>query len=276
MQKTENLIQDKMQSSYHAVDLFHYRSDGSVNCARDEVINEQPVTLMIDKVGSFTVMSTPVDIKALAIGFIFTEGLIDGIEDVIVSYTKPELPNVIGIEVYDPTKIKIGRNLIIASSCGMCGTRNIERMFKNIKACDDTFEISNQRIINIMQQMRGFQHLFEITGGSHGAAIFNNDGKIVAVAEDIGRHNALDKVIGKCLMAGFKTRGCGLALSGRVSLEIVTKAARAGIELIAAVSAVSSYAVSAAERWNITLCGFARADKMNVYTKHERIINDSE
>lgn len=276
MHNTENLMQNEIQGSYQDVDLFHYRSDGSVNCARDEVINEQPVTIMIDKVGSFTVMSTPVDIKALAIGFIFTEGLIDSIEDVIVSNTKPELPNVIGIEVHDPTKIKIGRNLIIASSCGMCGTRNIERMFKNIKRCNNTFKISNRRIIIIMQQMRGYQHIFEITGGSHAAAIFNNDGKIIAVAEDIGRHNALDKVIGKCLLAGLTTRGCGLALSGRVSLEIVTKAARAGIELIAAVSAVSSFAVSAADRWNITLCGFVRPDKMNVYTKHERINNNNE
>jgi FdhD protein len=113
--------------------------------------------------------------------------------------------------------------------------------------------------------------LFEKTGGAHAAAIFDTAGSIMAFAEDIGRHSAFDKVIGKCLMAGLETKGCGVALSGRISLEMVTKAARAGIELIAAVSAPSSFAIEAAQRWNITLCGFVRSGRMNVYTYQQRI-----
>lgn len=252
-------------SKINTADLIEY--------TRDNVITEQPVTIMIDRVGSFTVMCTPDDIEALAVGFIFSEGLINDAEDVVATYSKPELSNVIGLEVQDPTKIRIGRNLIVASSCGMCGVRNIEKMIRNIPACGTTLKVTDRLLISTMQELRSLQHVFDLTGGSHGAAIFNSDGKIIAFAEDIGRHNALDKAIGKCLLAGLATKNCGAVLSGRISLEIVTKAARAGIELVAGVSAVSSYAVSAAERWNITLCGFVRPDKINIYTKHERIIN---
>jgi FdhD protein len=263
----------EIQHSSDKVGVLRIHSTGPVEYTKDNVIVEQPVTIMIDRVGSFTVMCTPSDIEALAVGFTFSEGMINSIEEVIATYTKPELPNVIGVEVQDPTKVGIGRNLIIASSCGMCGVRNIEKMFQNIPACESTLKITNRLLNEVMKKLKGLQHVFELTGGSHGAAIFNGDGEIIAYAEDIGRHNALDKAIGKCLLAGLARRNCGVAISGRVSLEIVTKAARAGIELIAAVSAVSSYAISAAEKWNITLCGFVRPDKMNVYTKPERIIN---
>ena len=271
--KRRFLIEEETQHSFDKVDIFRIHSTGSKEHIKDSVIIEQPLTIMIDKVGSFTVMCTPSDIEALAVGFTFSEGMIKGIEEVVATYTRPELPNVIGVEIQDPTKASVGRNLIIASSCGMCGVRNIEKMFQNIPACESTLKVTDHLLVEVMQKLRGFQHVFDLTGGSHGAAIFNGSGEIIAFAEDIGRHNATDKAIGKCLLSGLDRISCGLALSGRVSLEIVTKAARAGIELIAAVSAVSSYAVSAAEKWNITLCGFVRPDKMNVYTKPERIIN---
>ncbi len=274
MKKAGVTKQKEIQHCSDKVDIFRIHSNGSTEYTSDNVIVEQLVTIMIDRIGSFTVMCTPSDIEALAIGFIFSESIINSIEEVITTYTKPELPNVIGVEVLDPTKISVGRNLIIASSCGMCGVRNIEKMFQNIPACESTLRATERLLIYVMKKLRSFQHVFGLTGGSHGAAIFNSDGEIVAFAEDIGRHNALDKAIGKCLMAGFTPHNCGIAFSGRVSLEIVTKAARAGIELIAAVSAVSSYAVLAAERWNITICGFVRPDKINIYTKPERIIND--
>jgi FdhD protein len=263
----------EIQRSSNEVGVLRIHSAGAAEYTRDDVIVEQPLTIMIDRVGSFTVMCTPSDIEALAAGFAFSEGMINAIEEVLATYTKPELPNVIGVEIQDPTKASIGRNLIIASSCGMCGVRNIEKMFQNIPACGSTLKVTDHLLIEVMQKLRSTQRVFELTGGSHGAAVFNSRGEIIAFAEDIGRHNALDKAIGKCLLSGLDRRSCGFALSGRVSLEIVTKAARAGIELIAAVSAVSSYAVSAAEKWNITLCGFVRPDKMNVYTKPERIIS---
>lgn len=269
---TGDIIGRENPHSIDNVDVLRIHSGGSKECTRDRVITELPVTIMIDQVGSFTVMCTPSDIKALAIGFAFSEGLIDGIDEVVETYTKPELPHVIGIDVQDPTRIDIGRNLIVASSCGMCGVRNIEKMIQTIAPCGQTLKVTDHLLTDTMQKLRDLQHVFDLTGGSHGAAIFDSSAEIIAFAEDIGRHNALDKAIGKCLLAGRTAQGCGVALSGRVSLEIVAKAAKAGIELIAAVSAVSSYAVSASDTWNITLCGFVRPDKMNVYTKPERII----
>jgi FdhD protein len=277
MTGVSNTMQKENQHASDDVNVYRIYSSGSAEHTRDKVIIEQPITIMIDRVGSFTLMCTPSDIEALAIGFLFSEGMITHIDDVIETYTKPELPNVIGIEVQDPTRIGIGRNLIVASSCGMCGVRNIEKMIQTIRPCDQTFKIGDRQLIEIMQKLRSLQNVFDLTGGSHGAAIFDDSAEIISFSEDIGRHNALDKAIGKCLLSGLSTQGCcGVALSGRVSLEIVTKAAKAGIELIAAVSAVSSYAVSASEKWNMTLCGFVRPDKINVYSKPERIISHIE
>ena len=271
-----NTMQKKNQHATDSVNVIRIYSTRSIEYTHDNIITEEPVTIMIDQVGSFTLMCTPSDIEALAIGFIFSEGMISHIDDVVETYTKPELTNVVGIQVRDPTRIGIGRNLILTSSCGMCGVRNIEKMIQATQPCDQTFKIEDQQLTEIMQKLRNRQSIFDLTGGSHGAAIFDESAEIIFFAEDIGRHNALDKAIGKCLLSGSRTRGCGVALSGRVSLEIVTKAAKAGIELIAAVSAVSSYAVSASERWNMTLCGFVRPDKINVYSKPERIISHIE
>jgi FdhD protein len=237
----------------------------------DKVIIEQPVTIMIDKVGSFTVMATPSDIEALAVGFVYSEGLIDSIDDVIEVSTKPGLPNVIGIQVNDPARISVRRNMIVASSCGMCGTRNIDKMLSDMPACDTSLKIRSGVLIELTERLKSIQHVFQMTGGAHAAGIFDSSGKIFAFAEDIGRHNALDKAIGKCLLDRLPMKSCAVALSGRVSLEMVTKSARAGIELINAVSAPSSLAIHAAERWNITLCGFVRSDKLNVYTHSKRI-----
>ena len=120
-------------------------------------------------------------------------------------------------------------------------------------------------------RLRETQTVFEATGGVHAAGVFDAAGAMLATAEDIGRHNALDKAIGECLLAGRATGGCGVVLSGRVSFELVAKAARAGVEVILAVSGPTSLAVEAADRWNITLCGFVRGDRMNVYTHPGRI-----
>lgn len=276
MVDTGKAIQKENQHSTDNVNVYRIHSTGSTEYTHDNVITERPVTIMIDRVGSFTVMCTPSDLEALAIGFIFSEGMISRMDEVVETYTKPELPDVIGIEIQDPTKIGIGRNLIIASSCGMCGVRNIDKMIQTIQPCDQTFKVTNRLLVETMQKLRRLQNIFDLTGGSHGAAIFDRSADIISFAEDIGRHNALDKAIGKCLLSGQGPQGYGVALSGRVSLEIVTKSAKAGIELIAAVSAVSSYAVSASEKWNITLCGFVRPDKINVYTGLERIISHVE
>ncbi|MBN2182277.1 MAG: formate dehydrogenase accessory sulfurtransferase FdhD [Sedimentisphaerales bacterium] len=264
-------IPDNLKHAVYPTEVCRLSSEAEAVQIPDTVVIEQPITIMIDKVGSFTIMATPSDIEALAVGFAFSEGLIDGIEDVIEISTKAQLPNVVGIQVNDPTRISIRRNMIVASSCGMCGTRNIDKMLSDMPACDTSLEIRSDVLIEVTERLKSMQHIFRATGGAHAAGIFDSSGGIFAFAEDIGRHNALDKAIGKCLLDKLPMKSCAVALSGRVSLEMVTKSARAGIELIDAVSAPSSLAVHAAERWNITLCGFVRSDKLNVYTHSKRI-----
>lgn len=266
---------DKSDCSNPAVtstDILRILPEGKSEKLTDSVIIEQPVTIMIDQVGSFTVMATPSDIDALAVGFVYSEGLIESIDDVVAISRKPQLPNVVGIQVNDPTHIAIQRNMIVASSCGMCGTRNIDKMLTQIPACGESLKVNSNMLTEIIENLRSMQQIFHITGGSHAAGIFDSSGNIIAFAEDLGRHSAFDKAIGKCLLNKLPIKGCAVALSGRVSLEMVIKAAKAGIELIAAVSAPSSFAIEAAERWNITLCGFVRSDKLNVYTHLKRII----
>lgn len=237
----------------------------------DTVIVEEPLTIMVDKVGSFTVMCTPSDIEALAVGFVYSEGMIQSAAEITAILTKEELPNVVGLEVERPAQTSIARNLVVASSCGMCGVRNIRKMLTDVPACRHSLAVPESLLSELTEKLRSMQETFQLTGSSHAAALFDREGAIVAFAEDIGRHNALDKAVGKCLLAGRAPHGCGAVLSGRISLEIVTKAARAGIELIVAVSGVSSYAITAAQRWNITLCGFVRQGKINIYTEPTRI-----
>jgi len=248
-------------------------NDGVTEKKPDLVVTERAITVMIDKVGSYTIMCTPCDIEALAAGFIFSEGIITSAKDIVSISVKDSSPDVVGIVVNDPSRIKIQRNLIVASSCGMCGTRNIDKMLKEMPPCSDTLRLTPSDISRIVENLKPTQQLFRVTGGSHAAGIFDSKGNIFAVAEDIGRHSALDKAIGKCILAGQTTTGCGAVLSSRISLEMVTKAAKAGIELIAAVSAPSSYAIEAAEKFNITLCGFVRGKKLNIYTHPHRITN---
>lgn len=271
--KQNSEISDGLKQTVSSTKIFRISSEGLTKKLADHVVIEQAITIMIDKVGSFTVMATPSDIKALAVGFVYSEGMIDSIEDVVAVSTKPQLPNVVGIVVHDPTRISIRRNMIVASSCGMCGTRNIDKILSEIPVCGLSLEVSSNLLIEVTEHLRSMQQIFHMTGGSHAAGIFDSSGKIVAFTEDLGRHSALDKTIGKCLLDRLPMKGCAVVLSGRVSLEMVTKAAMAGLELIAAVSATSSFAIEASDRWNITLCGFVRPGKINVYTHSGRICN---
>jgi FdhD protein len=253
------------------VDIFRVQDAAHAARETDRVIVEEPLTIMVDRVGSFTVMCTPSDVEALAVGFVYSEGMIRSADDVLAVFVKDNLPNVIGLEIREPAQFGIARNLVIASSCGLCGVRNIQSMLSAVPPCPQSLEVPERLLHEITEKLRPMQTTFAMTGSSHAAAVFDRDGIIVAFAEDIGRHNALDKAIGKCLLARRVPRGCGVALSGRVSLEMITKAARAGLELVVAVSGVSSYAITAARQWNITLCGFVRNGRINIYTDPTRI-----
>lgn len=256
-------------------DVRIYRIDGpdaAPRIAEDHVVFEDTVTIMVQDVGNFTLMCTPTDVKALAVGFAFAEGMIDSADDIIGITIAKDDPNVVALEVEDPSHVTTRRNMIVATSCGMCGQRTLEALLERTEPCEHTTSITPANLLAVTEHLLAMQDLFRVTGGSHAAGVFDTDANVIAFGEDIGRHTALDKAVGKCLLAGRDPAGCVAALSGRASFEMVAKAARAGIEIVAAVSAPSSFAVEAAEKWGVTLCGFVRPPRANVYTHGERIV----
>jgi FdhD protein len=164
------------------------------------------------------------------------------------------------------------RSLLITSSCGACGAESISARIDKLPAVGRTLQLAATLLPKIRDGLRGTQSMFEACGGTHAAGLFNGEGEIIFSAEDAGRHNALDKAIGRCLMAGSSTAGVGAALSGRVSLEMVAKCARAGIEVLTAISAPTTMAVDVAERCGITLCAFVRETRATVFAHPARVI----
>jgi len=253
----------------HSVHITRILDCRALSPESDQVIAEQAVTIVVEYVENFTLLCTPVDLDALAIGFLFSEGLINSADAVESIGVDP--PGSVEVHLKDPPHAVQQRNLIVSSSCGLCGTRNLKRVLHSTAPSARSLDITPEALLAAVGNLPSLQRVFKATGGAHAAAIFSQQGQVLAFGEDIGRHCALDKAIGKALLSGLQTSGCGVALSGRVSFEMVTKAARAGIELIAAVSAPSSLAVEAAALWNITLCGFVRRGNANIYSHPERI-----
>lgn len=263
----QSLAGKPMKNNSHVtlpIGRYHMASR-QLESADDEVVVEQPITVRVDAVGSFTLLCSPIEIKELAVGFLFTEGLIESIDDIInISDYDPNAQS-ISIHIEHSDSLKTNRHFLITSSCGFCGKRNIDTLFEAISPCQKTSLECLDKLDAIFTQFTRSQTLFKKTGGAHGAALFDGKGHIVTQSEDIGRHNAVDKIIGKRLLEKRDFKNVGLALSGRVSFELVVKAARARIGLIAAISAPTSLAVLAAKRWNITLYGFIRSGRVNIY-----------
>lgn len=225
----------------------------------DEIIVEQECVIKVDGIGEFNLFCTPDDIGALTLGFLFSEKIINDLADVHELSVKD---GVVLVRLSSNPKMLHGPQNIMIEDCNDALT-----------ICNNYFKsISPQQLFVVMEQLRNRQKLFHITGATHAAMIFDHEGKVLVHAEDVARHNAVDKVIGKCLHNGMCLEGCGIALSGRVSFELAKKIARVGIELIAAVSAPTSMAVTICEQYNITLCGFVRENRLNIYTHPRRVV----
>ncbi len=258
------------------------------------VVEEQALRVEVQDVGHYTLMCTPtgnheaagylpqdgllgVDGEpgalALAAGFLLTEGLIDGIGDVMAMAVCPDASSLVRVRLVDPARVRsVRRSGLVTSSCGVCA--NVDGLIDLGGASlrvGHTLCLAADQLHQHMLAMRARQTIFGRTGGTHAAALFAPDGTLLALAEDLGRHNALDKVIGHCLLQARPTAGSCVALSGRVSLEMITKSVRAGLELVAAVSAPSSMAIDAAHQVGITLCGFVRGDRLTAFSHPERL-----
>ncbi|UCH83527.1 MAG: formate dehydrogenase accessory sulfurtransferase FdhD [Candidatus Latescibacterota bacterium] len=239
------------------------------------VVGETAVTIDVDGVESFTVLCTPTDRLAMAAGFLFTEGVVEHREDIKSLKECDDDANTIRVGLAESALGRrlddSGRNLLIVSSCGACGSENLSERISALPVVGNSFQIDAEVLRSVYTALAGHQPLFNASGGAHAAAVFDASGAILASAEDAGRHNALDKAVGKCLLSDTSTTGVGVALTSRLSLEMVGKCARTGVELIAAVSAPTSLAIDVAQQCNITLCAFVRETRATVFTYPKRI-----
>jgi FdhD protein len=225
-------------------------------------------------------MRTPGDDIELALGFLFTEGVITGKGDIVSARHcgRPgaEIENVVRIELMPGVEVKVeklDRNFYTASSCGVCGKSSIEALERRLEHVGgEGLTVSPDLLMSLPERGRQAQANFSITGGVHAAALFDRSGRLLLVREDVGRHNAVDKVIGVSLLNGaLPLRDTLLLVSGRASFELVQKALAAGIPLLAAVGAPSTLACRLAETYGMTLVGFLRDGRFNVYSSPERI-----
>ena len=227
-------------------------------------------------------MRTPGDDLELAAGFLFTEGIVES-RDQIADIRNCGLPskdkkiqNTVVVELnkgIDVDMKRLERHFYTSSSCGVCGKTSIEALHTGAKRLgNDTLKIAAETIHRMPDALLARQKTFEKTGGLHASVIFNTNGEIDTVREDVGRHNALDKVIGAKFMAGeMPLTDRMLMVSGRASFELVQKALMAGIPILAAVGAPSSLAVELAREFGMTLLGFVRDNRFNIYTAEQRI-----
>ncbi len=279
-----------MNAGSFALDINRFRK-GHRSLIADSVAVEEPLEIRLGfsttdgratKSISIT-MRTPGHDDALAAGFLFTESIISRQGDIAsIEACGPPAPdsgnhNVIRVELAENVDVDLGRlqrHFYTTSSCGVCGKASLDALrVTGVEAHQESDIIFPERVvISMPDQLRAAQETFEKTGGLHAAAAFDTNGEIQALMEDVGRHNAVDKVVGRLLMDDrLPAAALGMMVSGRASFELMQKTLVAGMPLLAAVSAPSSLAVQLAREFNMTLIGFLRGETFNIYSGDERI-----
>ena len=262
------------------VPLRRWSPPGVSAPAIDAVAAEEPLELRVAGRSVAVVMRTPGHDRELAAGFLLTEGVIRGADDVIDIVLCQEQENggsgnIVDVLLARPGQVDFGRltrHVFSSSSCGVCGKVTIDAVLQTFPPAAAGPVFDPARLAGLPAGLRAAQPGFESTGGLHACALFDQAGRLDLVREDVGRHNALDKVLGRALLERrLPLRTQGLLLSGRVSFELVQKALAAGVPLIAGIGAPSSLAIECARRGGQTLVGFLRADRMNVYAGGDRL-----
>jgi FdhD protein len=258
--------------------IIRRKRDGELEYLPDELTIEEPLEIRIGSTAIATTMRTPGHDEELAVGFLLSEGIVRA-RDQIASVSACG-DNRVAVDLGEGVKLKLNstkRFGTISSSCGLCGKTNIGAIRQNFAAIrSGDIRIQIERLLSFPELLSNAQSDFARTGGIHAAGIFSMEGELKIAREDIGRHNAVDKVIGRAFLDESLPLARHLLLvSGRASFEIIQKALAAGIPIVAAVSAPSSLAVELARDSNQTLIGFLRPPTFNVYTHIERVILDS-
>jgi FdhD protein len=272
------------------VDVEAFALDGQTRRRkRDEVVGEEPLELRLLAQGSTrtlaVTMRTPGNDFELAAGFVYTESIVRLREDVAeLTYcvdpaVDPEQRyNIVTIELRTGTApldlARFERHFTMSSACGVCGRAQLDSLrAQGVTPIEDDLRLPPSLLYAMPKRMREAQRVFASTGGLHAAALFDQNGDAIAVREDVGRHNAVDKLVGWALLNDrLPLRHCTLMVSGRASYEILQKAVIAGVPIVASVSAPSSLAVEMAREFNVTLAGFLREERANLYTAPERVV----
>jgi FdhD protein len=234
----------------------------------DRLIVEEPLSIRLDDTLVTTTMRTPGHDAELAVGFCFTEGLLHGQPVVGVGEPFADGRNTVTVRTDHRAPVPTPRLGTTSSSCGWCGNEQLEALVARLERVASATAIDRAVVMEVAAKMRSHQELFGATGAAHCAAAFDDDANIVVIREDVGRHNAVDKVVGRLHLDGRTpvSGDWGLFVSGRASIEMVQKAWAAGFGTLIAVSAPTALAVEAARRAGMTLAGFVRAGGFNVYS----------
>jgi FdhD protein len=252
-------------------------SDGNVRRVEDYLAAEEPLEIQIGRAPIVVTMRTPGNDEDLAAGFLLTEGIIREHKQIAGLAQPRGAKNLVRVKLARGVKLParaLRRRFAANSSCGVCGKDSIDSVrARGIRALANGFHLSADVLCGLPDIARGSQETFGRTGGLHAAALFDANAKLLVLREDIGRHNAVDKVIGWALLNDRLPLGdCALMVSGRGGFEIIQKAIVAGIPVVASVSAPSSLAVQLARRMNLTLVGFLRGRRFVIYSGEERLI----
>ena len=263
-----------------AVEVFRFEGDAQPVARADEVATEEPLEIRVEGQMVAVAMRTPGNDSELAAGWALSEGIArsrDAIVEVVLRPGTEETARgaMADVMLRDPTAFdpdKHRRNVLTNASCGLCGAGSIDQIMRVLPPVDADFRIEPALLHRLPERLRGAQPAFQRTGGVHACALFDAGGELVTLREDVGRHNALDKLNGWALLEGLLPLSKHiLLLSGRVSLEMVQKALAAGIPIIAAIGAPSSLAVDLARRSGQCLAAFLRGGSFNVYAGMERL-----
>ncbi len=259
--------------------------EGGWRTREEKLAGEEPLEIRFGHTSYTTSMRTPGDDFDMVAGFLVGEGVIREAEQLVsmrycagTDEEGNQTFNVIEVQLgagATPPDLGAGRNVVTSSACGICGTNSIDEVRKKagFKLADRSGIIDVNTLLDLPDTLRESQQLFSSTGGVHAAGLFTTAGELLILREDVGRHNAVDKVIGAALRQGMlPLNDAVLQVSGRASFELVQKAAMAGIGLLTAVSAPSSLAVDLAEETGLTLAAFSRNTSVNIYTHAHRVI----
>jgi len=253
----------------------------------DWLATEEPLEIRVqgpdqEVVSVAVTMRTPGNDDELAVGFLYTEGLIRSRAEVVAVNARPRLReeqpcNVVTVRLSHPFDLApLKRNFYATSSCGICGKASLEQIAVHCAPVAPGPVLAHSVLVGLSATLRQAQPVFEQTGGLHASGLFDVTGQLLSLREDVGRHNAVDKLVGQMVLAGEMPLAERILLvSGRTSFEIMQKAAMARVPIVCAVSAPSSLAVEVAQRFRMTLVGFLRDHSFNVYTHPERIALDS-